>query len=333
LEQETTMKRTTASTIAVASALALSGPALSAESYPERRVDIIVSFAPGGATDILGRYLADELSKYYDATFVVDNKAGAGGRRGTQLAAQAEPDGYTLFLGQVSSHGVAPPLYGDAVGYDPIEDFAPIALVSASPQVMVVSSNSEIESVADFMEYAKENDVIYGSSGIGTTVHLSGELFNTMAGTDLQHVPYGGSGPAKAGLQSGEVDVMFDDLPSSMSQIKSGDFRALAVTVDERNPELPDVPTLSEAGAEFGLDGFDASAWFVLAAPAGLDAAILGSLNEAMNSVLEEEAVREFLGNNGSVPLGGSPEDAAEHIRTELEKWDGVIEAADITVN
>lgn len=326
------MNKTISTTAVLAGTLAFSGAAFSADSYPEERVDVIVSFAPGGATDILGRYLAEELAKYYDATIVVDNKAGAGGRRGTQLAAEADPDGYTLFLGQVSSHGVAPPLYGDDVGYDPIDDFTPIALVSASPQVMVVPSSSEIESVADFMDYTEENNVIYGSSGIGTTVHLSGELFNTMTGADLQHVPYGGSGPAKAALQSGEVDVMFDDLPSSMSQIKSGDFRALAVTVDERNPALPDVPTLSEAGADYGLDGFDASAWFVLAAPDGLDPEIRDSLNEAMNSVLEQESVREFLSNNGSVPMGGSPGDAEEHIRAELDKWGGVIEAADITV-
>jgi tripartite-type tricarboxylate transporter receptor subunit TctC len=153
-----------------------------------------------------------------------------------------------------------------------------------------------------------------------------------MAGTNLQHVPYGGSGPAKVALQSGEVDVMFDDLPSSMSQIKSGDFRALAVTVAERNPAIPDVPTLSEAGTEYGLDGFDASAWFVLAAPAGLDPAIRDSLNEAVNSILDQGAVREFLRKNGAVPLGGSPAEAEEYIRAELEKWGQVIEAADITV-
>lgn len=318
--------------LALASTLTISGTTLGADVYPDSRVDMIVSFAPGGATDILARYLAEGLSKHYDATFVVDNKAGAGGRRGTQLAAEAKPDGYTIFLGQVSSHGVAPPLYGDAVGYDPINDFTPIALVSASPQVMVVSSDSEFETLADFMDYAVENYVVYGSSGIGTTVHLSGELFNTMAGTNLQHVPYGGSGPAKVALQSGEVDVMFDDLPSSMSQIKSGDFRALAVTVAERNPAIPDVPTLSEAGTEYGLDGFDASAWFVLAAPAGLDPAIRDSLNEAVNSILDQGAVREFLRKNGAVPLGGSPDEAEEHIRAELEKWGQVIEAANITV-
>lgn len=325
------MKRVISAVVA-AGMLTWAGNVFAADDYPERRVDVIVSFAPGGATDILGRYLADQLSQHYDATFVVDNQAGAGGRRGTQIAAQADPDGYKLFLGQVSSHGVAPPLYGEDVGYDPIGDFTPIALVSASPQVMVVRSDSDIESVADFMSFAEDNYVIYASSGIGTTVHLSGELFNSMAGTDLQHVPYNGSGPAKAALLSGEVDVIFDDLPSSMGEIRSGDFRALAVTIGDRNPVLPDVPTLSEVGGDFGLSGFDASAWFVLAAPAGLDPEIRDSLNAALNTILQKGSVQEFFINSGSVALGGSPNDAAEHIESEIEKWGRVIDAANITV-
>jgi tripartite-type tricarboxylate transporter receptor subunit TctC len=318
--------------VLVGAALMASGIAQSAESYPERRVNIIVSFAPGGATDILGRYLADQLSQHYDATFLVDNQAGAGGRRGTQIASRATADGYTLFLGQVSSHGVAPPLYGDELGYDPIGDFTPIALVSASPQVMVVRGDSDIASVADFMRHAASNNVVYASSGIGTTVHLSGELFNVMAGTSLEHVPYNGSGPAKAGLLSGEVDLMFDDLPSSMSQIRSGDFRALAVTVGARNPALPEVPTLSEVGGEYGLEGFDASAWFVLAGPAGLPVQVRDSLNSAMNTILDKPEVRAFFENTGSVTLGGSPADAEAHIRTEIDKWTRVISEANITL-
>lgn len=313
-------------------ALGLGVAAAHAADYPTQRVNIIVSFAPGGATDILGRYLADRLSDHFGATFLVENQAGAGGRRGTQLAAAAQPDGYTLFLGQVSSHGVAPPLYGEDVGYDPIADFTPIALISASPQVMVVRADSEIETLGEFMATAAEQPLFYGSSGIGTTVHLSGELFNMMAGTELEHIPYAGSGPAKTALQSGEVDVLFDDLPSSMSEIRAGTFRALAVTVEERNPSIPDVPTLSEVGEEFGLEGFDASAWFVLAGPAGLDPEITATVNAAINDILEQDEVIEFFANTGSVTLGGTPEDALAHIQAELDKWGSVIAEAGITV-
>lgn len=308
------------------------GTAASGQDYPNKPVEIIVSFSPGGATDILARVIADELSSQYDQPFVVQNRPGAGGTLGTTIASRAEPDGYTIFLGQVSSHGVAPPLYGDQIEYDPLEDFTPIALISASPQVMVVRSESEITSVGDFMAKAEEQDLIYASSGIGTTIHLSGELFNNMAGTDLVHVPYQGSGPAVSALLSGEVDVMFDDLPSSMSHIRAGALRPLAVTVSEPNPSIPDVPTLSEVGGEYGLEGFDASAWFVIAGPAGLPEDVVTSLNTALNEMLEGDSMQKFLSDNGAVAMGGTPEDAVKHIEAELAKWAEVIRAGNITL-
>ncbi|MFX0547324.1 Bug family tripartite tricarboxylate transporter substrate binding protein [Roseovarius sp. S1116L3] len=306
------------------------GTTVMAQDYPNKPVEIIVSFSPGGATDILARVIADELSEIYDNPFIVQNRPGAGGTLGTTMASRADPDGYTIFLGQVSSHGVAPPLYGDRIEYDPIADFTPVALISASPQVMVVRTESEIESVDDFIAKTKEQDLIYASSGIGTTVHLSGELFNNMAGTDLIHVPYQGSGPAVSALLSGEVDVLFDDLPSSMSHIRAGTLRPLAVTVAEANPSIPDVPTLSDVGSDYGLGGFDASAWFVIAGPAGLPDEVVTSLNTSLNTMLEGESMQKFLSDNGAVPMGGTPEDAAAHIEAELEKWAAVIKAGDI---
>jgi tripartite-type tricarboxylate transporter receptor subunit TctC len=308
------------------------GPAAMAQDYPNKPVEIIVSFSPGGATDILARVIADELSQIYDNPFIVQNRPGAGGTLGTTMASRADPDGYTIFLGQVSSHGVAPPLYGDRIEYDPVADFTPVALISASPQVMVVRTESDIQSVDDFMAKTKESDLIYASSGIGTTVHLSGELFNNMAGTNMIHVPYQGSGPAVSALLSGEVNVLFDDLPSSMSHIRAGTLRPLAVTVADANPSIPDVPTLSDAGSDYGLEGFDASAWFVIAGPAGLPDEVVTSLNTSLNTMLEGDSMKKFLSDNGAVPMGGTPEDAAAHIEAELAKWAEVIKTGNITL-
>ncbi len=324
-------KNTLIAVSAAVSATVFGGGAV-AQDYPSNAVEIIVSFSPGGATDILARVIADELSQIYDSTFIVQNRPGAGGTLGTTIASRAEPDGYTLFLGQVSSHGVAPPLYGDRIDYDPIVDFTPVALISASPQVMVVRSQSDIKSVDDFMAKTKEGDMVYASSGIGTTVHLSGELFNNMADTNLIHVPYQGSGPAVSALLSGEVDVLFDDLPSSMSHIRAGTLRPLAVTVANPNPSIPDVPTLSDVGSKYGMEGFDASAWFVIAGPAGLPDEIVTSLNTSLNKMLKGDSMKKFLSDNGAVPMGGTPAEATAHIKAELAKWAGVIEAGDITL-
>ena len=232
---------------------------------------IVVPFAPGGTTDILARAVAPELSKAFGQQFIVDNRAGAGGNVGAEIVARAPNDGYTLLMGTVGTHGINRALY-PKLPYDPIKDFAPITLVAAVPNVMEMNADKakalNINNVADFVKYAKANPgkLNMASSGSGTSIHLAGELFKTMTGSFMTHIPYRGSGPALLDLVGGNADVMFDNLPSSMQQIKGGKLKALAVTSSQRSPALPDVPTVEEAGGPT-LKGYEASSWFGLLAP------------------------------------------------------------------
>lgn len=299
------------------------------QTYPQRPVTIIVAFAPGGATDVLARKLAQKLGDHYKQSFVVENKPGAGGNIGTAYAGRAQPDGYTLYLGTVASHGVAPNLYKN-VGYDPIKDFTPLGLIAASPQIVVVNKDSAIKSVDDLVKQGKSDASTYASSGAGTTIHLAGEMFNLKAGTKMQHVPFSGSGPAVNALLGGHVDVMFDDLPSSAPHVTAGNLRALAVTGKTRSDLFPDVPTLSEVGKRHGLDGFDVSAWFFLGAPAGIANDIADSLNQALNTILAEQDMKQYVGGRGAQTLPGSREDASRFIAAELSKWNDIITAGNI---
>lgn len=313
---------------AMAAGLAGAFPAQAA-TYPERPVTVIVAFAPGGATDVLARKLAQKLQDHYKQTFVVENKPGAGGNIGTAYAARAQPDGYTLYLGTVASHGVAPNLY-HKTGYDPVKDFTPIGLIAASPQIMVVNKDSKIQSVGDLVALAKTGKATYASSGSGTTIHLAGEMFNLKAKTKMEHIPFSGSGPAVNALLGGHVDVLFDDMPSSAPHVKAGALRALAVTGKERSPLFPDLPTLSEAGKPYGLEGFDVSAWFFLGAPAGLPDDVADSLNRTLNAVLAEGDMKQYAAERGAQTLPGTREQARQFIAGELKKWNEIISAGNI---
>jgi len=311
-----------------------SGPAAStaqAAEYPDKPVTILVAFAPGGATDVLARKLGQELGEHYKQTFVIDNKPGAGGNIGTAAAARSRPDGYTLYLGTVASHGVAPNLYRE-LPYDPVKDFTPIGMISSSPQIVVVHPESQFKTVDDLANYAKSagEKMMYASSGIGTTIHLSGETFNIMAGTKMTHVPFQGSGPAVTALLGRHVDVLFDDLPSSAPHVKEGALRALAVTGKSPSPLFPELPTLSEAGKAHGLEGFDVSAWFFLAGPANLPEDVADSLNTALNEILDKPSMKEFLAARGAEPMPGTREDATTFIAAELKKWGNVIREGNI---
>lgn len=302
-----------------------------AAEYPAKPVTILVAFAPGGATDVLARKIGQELGEHYKQTFVIDNKPGAGGNIGTAAAARARPDGYTLYLGTVASHGVAPNLYRE-LPYDPVKDFTPIGMISSSPQIVVVHPQSQFKTVDDLASYAKSagEKMMYASSGIGTTIHLSGETFNIMAGTKMTHVPFQGSGPAVTALLGRHVDVLFDDMPSSAPHVKEGALRALAVTGKTRSPLFPELPTLSEAGKAHGLEGFDVSAWFFLAGPAGLPEDVADSLNAALNEILAKPSMKEFLAARGSEAMPGTRKDAATFIAAELDKWGNVIREGNI---
>lgn len=316
-------------TMAMTVGLTCAMPAHAEEKWPERPVNIIVAFAPGGSTDTLARKLAQELSEKYGETFLVENKPGAGGNIGTAYVARAKADGYTLYLGTVASHGVAPNLYKDP-GYDPIKDFTLIGTISASPQIVVVNKDSPIKTIEDLVRHGKTDNANFASSGSGTTIHLAGELFNIKAGTKMEHVPFSGSGPAVNALLGGHVDVLFDDMPSSTPHVKAGNLRALAVTGTERLALFPDLPTLSEAGEPYGLKGFDVSAWFFLGAPKGIPEEIANSLNKTLNEILAEDTMKKFVGDLGAKPLPKTRQQTEEFITGELKKWDEVITAGNI---
>jgi tripartite-type tricarboxylate transporter receptor subunit TctC len=319
-------------TLAVAAAVAAFGSAAQAQNvdYPTKRVTIIVPYSAGGATDILARQIAKGMSEAWDQTVTVENRPGAGATLGTTQAAKAKPDGYTLFMGQVSSHGIAPAVYSN-LQYDARKDFAPIIFAVRIPNVMVVPVASSVKSVQEFVDEAKKSSKTFGSSGTGSSIHLSGEMFKSRAGLDMTHVPYRGSGEAVPALVSGNIDVMFDNMPSAMPQIKSGTLRALAVTSPTRDKSLPDVPTLAESGV-VGMDGFSAMSWFGLLAPAGTNPAIINKINVTVEAVLQGKAFQTYAANSGATVIGGSPQDFAVFIDAELIKWAEVVKKAGVSV-
>jgi tripartite-type tricarboxylate transporter receptor subunit TctC len=282
----------------------------------------VVPFPPGGATDILARDVAQKLTEAWGQSVVVDNRPGAGGNIGSELVAKAPPDGYTLLMGTVGTHAINASLYAK-MPYDHIRDFAPVILVAGVPNVLVVNPALPVNTVAELIAYAKANPgkLNFASSGNGTSIHLSGELFKVMAGVQMTHVPYKGSAPAVADLISGQVQLMFDNLPPSLPQIKAGKLRALAVTSSTRAPALPDVPTMAEAG----LPGFEASSWFGVLAPAGTPPAIVAKLNAEIARWLATPEAKERLSKQGADAAGGSPEDFVKHIAAETTKWAKVV--------
>jgi len=310
-------------------------PLLAQEHWPSRPVRIVVPFAPGGTTDILARALAPELARAFGQQFIVDNKTGAGGNVGAAEVAKSPPDGYTLLMGTVGTHGINQSLY-PKLPFDPIKDFAPITLVAGVPNVLVINPAKaealKIHSVPDLIRYAKANPgkLNMASSGNGTSIHLSGELFKTMTGTFMVHFPYRGSGPALLDMIGGTMDVMFDNLPSALPQIKSGRLKALAVTSAQRSAALPDLPTIAEAGP---VPGFDASSWFGLLAPAGTPADIVNRLQQETAKALATPALKERLLSQGAIPSGMTSQQFAAYIAAETKKWAQVVKVSGAKVD
>jgi len=309
--------------------MCLAGPAAAQGSWPTKPVRIVVPFAAGGTTDILARAMAPELSKAFGQQFIVDNKPGAGGNLGADIVAKSPNDGYTLLMGTVGTHGINRALY-PKLAFDPIKDFAPVTLVAAVPNVMEMNADKarelNIRNVADFVKYAKAHPgkLNMASSGSGTSIHLAGELFKSMTGTFMIHIPYKGSGPALIDMIGGSADVMFDNLPSSMQQIKGGKLVALAVTSAQRSPALPDVPTVEEAGGP-ALKGYEASSWFGLLAPAGTPTEVVNRIQQEVAKSLSTPAIKEKLQAQGAIPSGNSPADFAKLIDSEHKKWAKVV--------
>ena len=304
-------------------------------AWPTKPVKIVVPFAPGGTTDILARAMAPELSRAFGQQFVVENKAGAGGNLGAEQVAKSAGDGYTLLMGTVGTHGINRALYA-RLPYDPFKDFVPVSLVAAVPNVMVVNAHfaaaNKINNVNDFIKYAKSHpgQLNMASSGNGTSIHLTGELFKSMTGTFMAHIPYRGSGPALLDLAAGNMHVMFDNLPSAMQLIKSGKLKALAVTSAQRSSALPDLPTIEEAA---GLKGFEASSWFGLLAPAGTPMDIVNRIQQEVAKSIATPAMKEKLQAQGAIPSGITSAQFAALIEAEHKKWAAVVKASGAKVD
>jgi tripartite-type tricarboxylate transporter receptor subunit TctC len=323
---------------AAAAALLCAAPAAWAQAaWPNKAVRIVVPFAAGGTTDIQARAHAPGLQRAFGQPFVVDNKPGAGGNTGATDVAKSAPDGYTLLMGTVGTHAINAALY-PKMPFDPIKDFAPVSLVAGVPNVLVMNpalaQRLNIQSVPDLVRALKANPgrLNMASSGNGTSIHLSGELFKAMTGTFMVHIPYRGSGPALIDLMGGNMDIMFDNLPSALPHIKSGKLKALAVTSNARSSAVPELPTLAEAGVA-DLKGFDASSWFGLLAPAGTPADIVNRLQVEVAKALATSAMKERLQSQGAIPSGNSPAEFARHIDAETRKWAQVVKASGAKVD
>ena len=296
-------------------------PAFAADEYPVRPVRWVVGYPPGGTTDVLARLVAEWLSKRLGQQVYIENKPGAGNNIGTETVVNAQPDGYSILLVN-PANGINATLY-KKLSFNFVRDIAPVAGITRSPNIMEVTPSLPVKTVAEFIAYCKANPgkVNMASSGLGTSTHLSGELFKAMTGVDMVHVPYRGAGPAITDLLSGQAHVFFDNLPSSIEQVRSGNLRALAVTTSDRSPAIRDVPTVAET-----VPGYEASAWFGIGAPKGTAPDVIARLNREVNAFLTDPAGIKRLADLGGVPMGGTPEEFGKIIVAETEKWKKVVE-------
>ncbi|MFT4192617.1 MAG: tripartite tricarboxylate transporter substrate binding protein [Comamonas sp.] len=301
-----------------------------AQDYPSKPITLIVPFSAGGTTDILARVMGQYLGAELGQPVVVDNRAGAGGNIGAQAAARAPADGYTLFMGTVGTHAINASLYGK-LPYDPVKDFAPLSRVAMVPNLLVAHPQQPFKTVPQLIAYAQAHPgaVTFGSSGNGSSIHLSGELFKSLAKVEMQHVPYRGSAPAVADLLGNQIAVMFDNMPSVLPHVRAGKLVPLAVTSATRSPELPDVPTIAEAG----VPGYEATSWFGLYTTAGTPPAIVARLNAAIVKGLADPAVVKKFAEQGAVAHPESPEQFAVFMRSETAKWAQVVKASGARVD
>ena len=302
-------------------ALALPGAAPVAQDYPTRPIRWIVPYPPAGTTDVLARIMGDYLSRKMGQQFIIDNRPGAGNNLGTEAVVTAPPDGYTVLLVN-PANGINATLY-KKLPFNFIRDIAPVGGFIRVPNVMEINPDVPAKTVAEFIAYAKANPgkINMASSGLGTSVHLSGELFKALTGVQMVHVPYRGAGPALTDLMTGQVHVLFDNLPSSVEHIRAGKLRALAVTTDKPTPALPGVPTVAET-----VPGYEASAWFGMGAPKDTPRPIIERLNREINAALKDPEMVKKLADLGGTPIPGTPEDFGKVIAEETEKWRKVVE-------
>ena len=314
--------------VLLVSALAIYCGSAIAAPYPEKPIKLIVSWSPGGTTDILARIVAQGLTEKLGQTVLVENKPGGGNNIGTEFVIRSAPDGYTLNMTN-PANAINATLYKN-LNFNFINDTVPVAGVIRTPNVMVVTAALPVKNVEEFIAYCKANPtkVNMASSGSGSSIHLSGELFKIMTGCKMAHIPYKGAGPALNDLIAGQVQVMFDNLPSSAGFIKDGRIRALAVTTSTREPSLPNVPTVAET-----IPGYEASAWFGVSAPKGTPREVVEKLNVAINQLLVDPKIQKRLSELGGTPIPGTPEDFGRLISSDTQKWEKVVKTSGATVD
>jgi tripartite-type tricarboxylate transporter receptor subunit TctC len=317
---------------ALCAALTLALPAVAQDKFPVKPVKLIIPFAAGGPTDVLGRIIAAKMSENMGQQVVVENRGGAGGNIGGEAVAKAVPDGYTLLLGTVATHAINTALY-PKLPFDPVKDFEPVALVAKVPLGMVIHPSIPAKDLKELIAFYKANPgkYSYGSSGSGTPIHLCGELFKSMAGgLDLQHIPYRGSGPAMNDLVAGQISMICDILSTAVPHVRSGALRGIGVTTLTRSPAAPDLPTMDEGG----LPGFEAYTWNAFFAPAKTPAAIVQKLNEEASKAAGDPGVRQKLTDIGvDVVTDSTPASLAAHVKAEIAKWSPVVKASGATVD
>jgi tripartite-type tricarboxylate transporter receptor subunit TctC len=299
-----------------------------AETYPSRPITMVVAFPPGGASDVIGRAVAQKLGERLGQQVVVDNRAGAGGNMGAKQASLAKNDGYTLLMGAITAHSIAQTLTPDTANYRLDKDFAPVSMLGSVPLYLVVNPALPAKNLQEFIAFAKQKpgQLTVSSAGIGTTQHLAAELFMIMTNTQMLHVPYKGSGPAITDLIGGQINCTFETGPAAMSFIKGGQLRALAVASKTRSPLLPELPTATEAG----LNGYEVSATYGLLAPAGTPKPIVDKLNAEVKAILEMPDLKARLAEQGVIPTYTTPEQTSKHIRDEIAKWAKVIKTGNV---
>jgi tripartite-type tricarboxylate transporter receptor subunit TctC len=290
-------------------------------AWPDKPIRLVVGYAAGGATDVIARIIGPKLGEQLGQSIVIDNRAGANSNLGAELVARSPADGYTLYVFTIANT-INASLY-DKLGYDPLKDFEPIGLMAKIPNILVVNEKLPIKSVADYLQFAKDSPqgITFASSGSGSSIHLSGEMFKMTARLNMLHVPYRGSAPAINDLLGGQVQSMFDNTPSALPHVRGGKLRAIAITSAQRSPLLPDVPTLAESG----FPGFDVQSWFGLAAPAGTPRPVVNRINAELSKVLASPDVRERLVNLAATPSPGTPEAFRSFAAAEVKRWRDVV--------
>ena len=296
-----------------------------ADGYPAKPIRFVEPYPAGGPLDTVARLLGQKVSESAKQPVIVDNKPGAGGNIGADAVAKAPPDGYTILMGAVATHAINPTLYA-SMPYDSVRDFAPVTQVASTPNVLVVHPAVPASTVREFIAYAKSNPgkLNFGSGSTGSAGHLAGELFKSMAGVDMTHVPYKGAAPAMNDLIGGQIQLMFDNLASSLAQVRGGKIRALAVTTAQRSALAPELPTIAESG----LPGFDISTWFGVFVPAGTPREVVDRLHAEFAKALAAPDIREKMLNLGAEPVASRPEEFAAYIRAEADKYARVIRAS-----